>query len=402
MNVFKLWCAAMVCIFTVASCSNEDLESLPQENRVLETKSMISEVELSTVAQLLASIEIDQAIMDEVKEGVDQSQKYGLDEEYRFADMTKPELSKVRRSTQMLSLIQKMNDKLETQSGSLRSSMTKAGFFENISDNDLQVYWPYSANWNGTDNPIVLYGIENDKLACIPVSLADGSLRMDTISVTTEFLKENTVWVISKNDIPYDELPDFENGEFVNKDGVFYYSKYATDKLTKNRAKQPGVYIGAINTLESHEGTLAGGPEFDLTWCHAGPTIDINAAPVGYVNKYRVTFTKKEVGQPKQIDYPIQPTWKTTQITNALLIYESDGGKNKVGTRTLTYKALSGKMYSVPVQYSYEANDDNVLDMMFERSKIYGDDNKAADGSWKQYKGANFWVTLPVVPGGIL
>lgn len=402
MNVFKLLSAAAVLLFTVASCSNEELDGLPQEKPELETKSVVNEVELSTVAQLLASIEIDQSVMDEVKAGVDRSLKYGLDEEYRFTDMLRPESSKIQRNSKMSSLMQKMNNELEGQSGLLRNLMANTEFFNALSNNDLQIYWPYSANWNGTDNPVILYGSENKEQACMPVSLADGSFHVDTINVTPKFLKENTVWVVSKNNTPYDELPNFENGEFVNKDGVFYYSKYANEVLAINRAKQPGVYVGTITSLKYHESDWAGAPEFDLIWCHAGLALDLNAAPVGYVNRFRVNFISSEVGKPKQLDLRIQFSWTTYQITNALVVFEKDGGKDKTGTRTLKYKALGGKEFLVPVKFGYERTDDTVFDMILERSKIYGDENKAADGSWKQYWGDNFWVTLPVVPGGIL
>ena len=92
MNVFKLCVAAVFC-FMVASCSNEDLENVSVPDGMPRTKSVENTVELSTVAQLLASIEIDQAVMNEVKAGVERSRKYGLDEEYRFTDMLKPSLS---------------------------------------------------------------------------------------------------------------------------------------------------------------------------------------------------------------------------------------------------------------------------------------------------------------------
>ena len=55
MNVFKL-CVAIVSLFTVVSCSNEDLENVPVPDQNPKTKSVGSIVDNSVVAQLLVSV----------------------------------------------------------------------------------------------------------------------------------------------------------------------------------------------------------------------------------------------------------------------------------------------------------------------------------------------------------
>ena len=148
MNVFKLCVAAVFC-FMVASCSNEDLENVSVPDGMPRTKSVENTVELSTVAQLLASIEIDQAVMNEVKAGVERSRKYGLDEEYRFTDMLKPSLSKIQRSSESSVLLQKMADVFNAQQEQLKLGVSSFDFFNCLSDNDIQIYWPFSEKWDG-------------------------------------------------------------------------------------------------------------------------------------------------------------------------------------------------------------------------------------------------------------
>ena len=101
MNVFKL-CVAIVSLFTVVSCSNEDLENVLGPDQNPNTKSVGSIVDNSVVAQLLVSVEIDRAIMNEVKMGIDRSVNYGLDEEFRFTDMLSPSNSKLLYSLPIL------------------------------------------------------------------------------------------------------------------------------------------------------------------------------------------------------------------------------------------------------------------------------------------------------------
>lgn len=400
MNVFKLLSAAAVLLFTVASCSNEELDGLPQEKPELETKSVVNEVELSTVAQLLASIEIDQSVMDEVKAGVDRSLKYGLDEEYRFTDMLRPESSKIQRNSNQSLLVTRMSEKLGDQSDLSKNIDVSLDFFNLLSNNDVQIYWPFSDNWDGSTLPIILCATDNSKYAYKPCFTDDGGVIMESVNTSREFLENNTVWIISKNETTYDELPDFENGEFVNKDGVFFYSKIASEWLNKMQSKSTlfgdPVHIGEITV---YEGDGSGGPEIYFMWGHAGGG-EIGGLPVqGMINTYRVDLTSKELNLVKQINLNIQPNWTPFQKTNALMILEKDGGKDKSTTRNLTYTNPTGMSdMTVPVNFKYERRDETLYDQIIERSKIFSSANRGSDGKYKQYHGNGIYFTLPT-PG---
>lgn len=404
MNVLKL-CVAIVSLFTIVSCSNEDFDNLSVADGIPKTKSIGNTVDLSSVAQLLTLAEIDKTVMDEVKLGVERSRKYGLDEEYRFTDMLKPSLSKMQRSSESSLLLQKMNAVLNKKQVKMKSEISSSDFFNYLSDNDIQIYWPFADNWNGHTLPIILSATDNNDWACKSVLTKEGVMETDTVKLTREFLKNNTVWLISINDTPYDELPDFDNGEYVNKDGVFFYSEIAKEWLNRENntlrsstrsGYSPGnaVYIGSINSLNYHDGGLAGGPEFDFIWCHIGMPFPPDQNPMPLVNRYRINVSTSEVGSAKQIDLCIQPNWTTSQITNALIVIEKDGGKDKKGHVSLSYNHW-GKILSVDVSYKYERRDDFVFEQTFNRSDIFGDNNKTAEGTWKQYNGDQFWVNLP-------
>lgn len=405
MNVIKM-CVATAFCFLMASCSNDDLENASLPDVMSKTKSAENTVELSTVAQLLASIEIDQSVMNEVKAGVQRSRKYGLDEEYRFTDMLKPSLSKIQRSSVSSLLLQKMTDALNVKQEQLKSGISTSDFLNYLSDNDIQIYWPYSKNWDGKTKPVITYLQEDDKNYRVGYLLNEES-HIDTINLDKEFVKNNPVWIINRNNTPYNELPDFENGEYVNKDGVFFYSEVAKQWLNKINSEArslsvnvpgevPGnaVYIGSINSISNHDGALADGPEFDFIWCHQGVPISLSQSPSPLVNRYRINMSEEEVGSAKQIDLCIQPNWTTQQTTNALIVIEKDGGKDKKGNVTLSYDYW-GKELSTVVSYKYERRDDFVFEKIFKREDIFSDKNKTAEGTWKQYNGDQFWVNLP-------
>lgn len=120
------------------------------------------------------------------------------------------------------------------------------------------------------------------------------------------------------------------------------------------------VYIGSINSKNNHDGGLAGGPEFDFIWYHAGMPIS-GTDPIPFVNRYRINVSTSDVGSAKQIDLCIQPNWTTQEITNALIVIEKDGGKDKNGHVSLSYNYW-GKILPVDVSYKYEKRDDFVFE----------------------------------------
>lgn len=401
MNVFKL-CVAIVSLLTIVSCSNEDLGSVSMPDQNPETKSVNNSVELPFVAELLASIEIDQSVMNEVKSGVERSLLYGLDEEYRFTDMLKTSSSKLQRSFRSSLLVQKMNDVLSTQQEKFKSDISAIDFFNTLSDNDIQIYWPFSKNWDGHTLPILSCAVNNDELVRFQRGM-DGCVVIDTIKNTDEYLKNNTVWIVSINETPYDELPNFENEEYINKDGVFFYSEKAKEWLNKSNEKQRGgeaygslpVYIGEVTVYEEDG---SGGPEVYFMWGHVSGGV-AGVPATGVVNAYRLNLSKDEVKIPKKIDLMIQPRWSSNEKTNALIILEKDGGKDKKATRDLTFTPfLESKEITVPVVFKYERRDEWLYDGIFERSKIFSSANKGSDGLYKQYHGDGIYFTLPT-PG---
>ena len=90
MKVYNLFIAILLSLVFGTSCTNEEINEF-QPNQKLQTKS----IEVSDVAQLISMVEIDDEVMNEVKTGVENSCKYGLDEEYRFTDMLNPDESKI-------------------------------------------------------------------------------------------------------------------------------------------------------------------------------------------------------------------------------------------------------------------------------------------------------------------
>lgn len=394
----KLFFLSLICLLMLTNaCTKDELENLPKQTSNILTKSIDNEfVKLSDVAYLLATLDLSQEVLNAVKQGVDRSIYYGQDETYRFKDMIHPDSSKINRLSSSI-LIDKIKEKMEL----ITYLNDKKIFLTYLSEEDIQIYWPYSDEWDKKTNPVISYCDENEKWSYgyKIIKQKDGTNHIDTVIVDENYIKNNTVWIINKNNTQYNDLPDFEEGVFI-KNGVFFYSDIAAKWQNRQRDFSPtenSVSIGDINCKEDYEG-LAGGPEFRFFWGHISFNPMNPLAPYIGVNTYSINYTKKQLDKIKdkweRINYCIQPYWDERAPSNYLLVYEQDGGKNKTWEQELTVKGWNGEIYSATVKIPYEKNDDILYAGMLERSEVFSVKNKP-HGEWLQYKGNNFLFTLP-------
>ena len=298
----------------VVSCSSDELDSRLEKSNFVSTKSVEDvPLELSEIARSLAKMDFTKETLSEVKSGVDHSIHYGQDETYRFRDMIYPDSSKIyRKSTSVfISEIENANMK----------NVNKEYMLNYLSNNNIQIYWPYSKNWDGNSTPIITYCYENESqsVGYYLVRKSDGVCTLDSVIVNENFIKDHTVWVINKNSISYEDLPCFENGEY-SKNGVFYHSDVAMKSFNMQRSGpgvvSPSVYIGTINCLTTQDGGLAGGPELKFSWGSISTPILSNTSPTTGLSTFNKSLTKAEIGQNIQINYCIQPAWGESSDTN--------------------------------------------------------------------------------------
>lgn len=381
-NVFVVILALLL-----SGCTSENNFSPEPYVVTKSTNSQESQIELSAVASILSMINMNDDLVNDVKQIVDRSIYYGQNETCRFKDLLMPDSSKIFRSSHnQLSL------QLEHAFNSCQWSFGKEELFNYLSNNNIQIYWPYSKSWDSVTLPVITYdsGDERDwNYGYKRIERVDGTVAIDTIIVDSDYMKSNPVWIVNRNRIPYEELPDFENGEYVNEYGTLFFS----DAYKKNKKEtkdlifaNQSVYIGYIHCLNSLDGIWGGGPEIKFSWGF------IDYSMKGNVNTLRITLTLDEIDATKEINVCLQSSWDITQKNNYLLIVEEDGGGSKSMTKTLTTTFGGEKL--VPVTIPYQQRDDILFDQILERSVIFSDQNKPL-GVWKQYQGNSFWFTLP-------
>lgn len=413
MRMFNFLSVALFLLLIFSSCTKYELESLPKSELRIDTKSLVSQDELLNVVELLTSIEIDKSIMNEVKLGVDNSLKYGLDEELRFIDMLNPKNSKLQKSITVSELINKMSEKLNTSRNLLGSYKSSSDFFDMLSKNNVQIYWPYSEDWDGNTLPTITYNPENGNedwnYGFVYEKDEQGQIHIDTVIVNDDYIKQYPVWVVNRNEIDYEDLPNFKSGEYI-KNGVIF--DQPVNDNGKNTVYPPtwkpetdpnlvySFYIQNMRVFKQHDGALAGGSEM-VVKCAYPETVGGMPSPVTILRK---NWTRKEISNStiKPFTTPLISDWRPEQLQCGLKILEEDNGSDKNWEFKLGV-IIGNKNYSVDAKIPFNNNDDEIVETILNRSYINSTANISLPfttpywGIWKMYSENGIAYSLPIL-----
>lgn len=176
---------------------------------------------LDEVAELISSLPIGCDQMDEVYAAVSSSSENGFDEEYMMRDLfevpgrgvgdeyvgTKAAVS---YGTPMRELIREkllLRTATKSDGGYPRKDMSPAGpdgLIDGLACSDIQIYWPYSENWDRKTLPTITFAPGDDSRETnVGYRLYydnEGVLRTEKLMVDEQMAMESPVWVINRND----------------------------------------------------------------------------------------------------------------------------------------------------------------------------------------------------------
>ena len=383
-NVKFLMLSAFVGL--TVSCTNETLTEEVQDGAI-QTRSVIDPVNIQTVSELMSSVELNQTILDEVKAGVDRSLKYGLGESHRFSEVLNPAESKLAHDLKDAALSEQLQ--LAFDDNDNWKSVASEDFFSILANSSIEITWPFVNEWDGKTIPFIAFTSEDENVLYKPKSNQDGTYSIDTLYlINDDYLKENPVWLITESSLSNEEVPDLKNDQFENQDGLLIFSKYAMEKLYGNKYGKslyygtPGVYIHTVLPTKDFEGGLTGGKhaEFYFYWLKA-------EEGVGNYSKMYYRVSSGLVGVENQVGSWMRKTWGSSEETNYLVVYESDGGKDKTGSRTVIYNKKN-----ITVTFPYERRDDFIIDQSLKRTDVWGD--KFTDRIFPLVGKDNFRITI--------
>lgn len=392
--------AAALLLAAAVSCTKDDgnkssMVALPEAvNLDLST--------LKGVATMVASLPMGQTHLDEVFGAVGSSSGNGYDEEYTLENLfacpgagvgDSPAVTKSAPSNAMRDLI---SEYLEANLPSTKAGRSVEEIITALEESDIQIYWPYSEDWDGKTFPIVTFdpgnGAESNYGYLLGVD-GEGNRTVDSVFVNEAVAREHPVWVINRNDdseytpllytipskaaasasvVPISPSPSAPllpqcppSGSSsgivpsVSLSSSEYLSSGPAAAATVNRK----LSIKSFEMKRNYDSWFGGASEF---WVKCGTVNGFSASTEADLQKYSPSVTdmlivvkRKDVGKAVPFD-AILLTDFTDQLDKlAFLITEDDGGTVTNWKCEATVKVLS-KSYGFDISIPFNEKDDIV------------------------------------------
>lgn len=334
---------------------------------VTDFQMYIEDSELNDVALMLTEIGLDTELCNEVHSSVTAAIEKGLDEDLYFRELWMNSADVKVKPYDSESIL-----KSRLESYFMRNPSTKNSEGNFLKDSDIEIYWPYSENWDGKTFPVIApvpLGQECDTLYGYKViSIPDETIKLDTVLVDDDYAYENPVWIINHSEIPYEELDMFAKAITINQHSL---SKSASNYRYKWRITQ-------MRVKKQYDKLSNGASEFDIVVRFPeGPNT------LNWYNKVRLIFTRKEIRDAKnhgtmrtlsETEGMLNDNWDETQVSNLFVLIEADAGGNATTEKggTISYiDPTTGKTYTQMATYTKEAEDIVMLQRVFNREYVF-------------------------------
>lgn len=353
--------AALLCAFALASC-DEMRPFNPNPDQGL--------FSLSDVAKILSDLPLESEHLDEVYDAVSASSGHGYDEEYRLTDLfdapgagvgDSPQTRATKAGGYTMPLRELFANYLTDKYGTKAGAADVERYINALSDSDMQIYWPYSEEWNGKDFPIVTfdpgYGAEANYGYEVRID-SHGAHVVDSVIVTEQVARERPVWVINRNDdaafTPF-ELFEENTGTKASKD---------KDKdKGQGDSKEYILSIRDFKMLRNYDSWFGGASEFFIK---TGAVDGFKATKDEDLKNYSPSLTDLMV-VIKRSQLNRKVPFNALLLTNfteqmekiAFMVIEDDGGTTTNWKCSAVVKCNS-KQYGFELNIPYKDKDDIV------------------------------------------
>lgn len=392
----------LLCLLLLLSCNRIPEPVEDRDNAALP---------LDQVAQMLSELPMEPVHFKEVHRAVSSSSGNGYDEEYMMRDLfaspgrgvgeedSGKSGNSVEEQSKSLSDILPLRD-LIIQYAENRAATKASGFdpglwLESLSSSDIQIYWPYSEDWDGETQPVFTYDPGDGSQVGVGWKVYTDERGVRTvrkIEVDEKYAAAYPVWVVNRNsdsgytslDVMRREHPEWDNGGGALIIGGPVSSRAPGVPLPEEGTKAASSVKTLILkdfTMRRHYDTwLAGGSEFFIK---AGSVNDFVASTeaelqlyVPAVTDFMVVVKRKQLGQALPFNTVLVSDW-TSQLTQvAFMIVEDDGGSLTQWKCSAVVKVAS-KSYGFDISLPFNTRDDIVWRGQLSRRYIEATDKIA-------------------------
>ena len=319
---------------------------------------------LSDVARMLSELPLETEHLAEVHDAVSASSGNGYDEEYLLSDLFNAPgagvgdaagTTKAGRYARPLRDL--FADYLAGHYGTKAGAADVERYINALSASDMQIYWPFSEDWDGQSPPVITYdpgfGAESNFGYEIRFD-ADGAHVVDSLLVTETLAKHRPVWVVNRNDdAAYTPLEFFTRSDAPG-------TKAGKDKTSGSE------YILSIKDfkmLRNYDSWFAGASEFFIK---IGAVDGFKATKEEDLRNYTPTVTdfmivvrRKQVRLKVPFNAILLTDFTDQMEKVAFLVTEDDGGTT-TSWKTSAVVKYNSKSYGFEVELPYKDKDDIV------------------------------------------
>ncbi len=349
---------------------------------------------LDEVAEILSMVPLHTSQMTEVHDAVTSSSENGYDEEYTMkhlfetpgAGVGDNEVKSGRSYEKPLHEL--IEEQVRSMSATKALSMDPDSFLQALTDSDVQIYWPFSDEWDGKTMPVITFDPEDGSSVNMGYRMMiedDGSRHVEEIVVDEEMAMEAPVWVVNRNDdagFTSLEMLRREDPEWGEGGGAIIVNP------SRSSCCAPSVKSG-LKTLilrdftmkRNYDSWFAGASEF---FVKIGYMEDFTATTEAELRLYSPMITdfmivvkRNQVGKPQNFNAILMSDWSEAADACAFMITEDDGGTQTEWTSKAKV-FVAGKSYGVEITLPLNVRDDVVW-----RGKLAYDWFDRCDGeSW--------------------
>ena len=321
-------------------------------------------VRLDEVAEILSMIPIQKAQVEEVHDAVSSSSSNGYDEEYTMRHIFESPGAGVGDNMSKSAgyyvkpLRALIEDQVRSMPATRSLSMDPDRFLEILTDSDVQIYWPFSDEWDGETLPVITFDPEDGASANIGYRFTiedDGSRHVEEVVVDEAMAEKVPVWVVNRNDdAGYTSL------EMLRREDPDW-GEGGGSIIVKSRLKT--LILKDFTMKRNYDSWFAGASEF---FVKIGYLEDFTASTEAelrlyspMVTDFMIVVKRKHVGVPQNFNAVLMSDWSENADACAFMITEDDGGTQTEWTSKAKV-FVAGKSYGVEITLPLKVRDDIV------------------------------------------
>ena len=312
---------------------------------------------------MLSSLPLGSEQLREVYDAVCTSSDNGYDEEYMMADLlTVPGAGVGTKGTKAGAYSVPIRSMIEDYLAARTSTSTKAGaadvqkYLDGLKESGLQIYWPYSEEWDGETMPLITFDPANGSETNYAYVVSGESGRYevtDSVLVDEKLAMERPVWVINRND----------DSDCVPLEAFFGTKSWLDEYDDDDDVDRYNLYIRDFTMLRQYDPWFAGASEFHV-WC--GGVHSFYASTEEHLKNYTPSITdfvvvvkRGEMGQRKRFNAVLVTDFSDQLDKLAFLISEDDGG-TQTNWKCAASVKIKSKTYGFDIEIPIHSADDIV------------------------------------------